>query len=66
MVYGTIRDAKIIPAAVMEASISYAIVVVDKGFYSEKNKKILESQNLDQAIPMKDNNSLTNYGCLTG
>jgi transposase len=43
MVYGTIRDAKIIPAAVMEASISYAIVVVDKGFYSEKNKKILES-----------------------
>ena len=56
----------IIPATVRGSGISCAIAVTDKGFYSAKNAKMLESEHLDYIMPLKCNNSLTSYGSLTG
>jgi transposase len=61
IVPGSIRDVSVIPASVKEAGISNAIVVTDKGFYSDANVRTLEGEGLRYVMPLRRNSSLISY-----
>ncbi len=61
IVPGSVRDVSIIPASVKEAGISNAIVVTDKGFYSDANVRMLEGEGLRYVIPLRRDSSLISY-----
>jgi transposase len=66
IVPGSIRDVSIIPASVKEAGISNAIVVTDKGFYSDDNTRMLEGEGLRYIMPLRRNSSFVSYRRLSG
>jgi len=54
---GNIKDVKMIQAAIEESGYNDALVIADKGFYSEENIKILEEASLRYIIPLKRNST---------
>jgi hypothetical protein len=66
IVPGSVRDVSIIPLSVREAGISNAVVVTDKGFYSDKNVRMLEGEGMRYIMPLRRNSSLVSYRRLTG
>lgn len=58
---GNIKDVSMISTAIKETGYKDAIIIADKGFYSESNLQILEQENLHYIIPLKRNSSLIDY-----
>lgn len=48
----------------MESRIKDAIIVADKGFYSENNIRLLAKENLQYILPLKRNSKLIDYRIL--
>lgn len=61
---GNIREVKAFKNCLLEAGLSEAIIIADKGFYSQKNLDLLEQENLKFILPLKRDNTLINYETL--
>jgi transposase len=58
---GNIREVKAFKNSLLEAGLSEAIIIADKGFYSQKNIDLLIQENLKFILPLKRDNSLIDY-----
>ncbi|MGH2612347.1 MAG: IS1634 family transposase [Rhabdochlamydiaceae bacterium] len=63
---GNIKDVKMISIAIKESEYKNALVIADKGFYSDENLEILEQEDLKYIIPLKRNSTLINNDSLKG
>ena len=61
---GNIREVKAFKNCILEAGLSDAVIVADKGFYSSKNIELLRKENLKFILPLKRDNSLNDYSLL--
>lgn len=61
MVPGCVRDITVIPRTVREAGLSSAVLLGDKGFYSQDNVKFLEGEQLKYILPLKRDSTLIDY-----
>lgn len=61
---GNIREVKAFKNCLLEAGLKDAIIVADKGFYSEKNVALLLKENLRFILPLKRDNVLIDYSLL--
>jgi len=66
VVVGSVNSVKTLQLSVKESRAENAVVVGDKGFYSEANVVALEQANLQYVLPLKRNSSLLDYGVLKG
>lgn len=58
---GNIKDVKSFKLSLLESNITNALIVLDKGFYSEDNIKALSNENLEYIISLRRNNRLIDY-----
>lgn len=58
---GNIKDIKAFKLSLAELGIEDASIIVDKGFYSDRNIRMLIKEGLRFIIPLKRNSSLINY-----
>lgn len=63
---GNIKDVKMISMAIKESKYRNALVIADKGFYSEENLAILEAEQLKYIIPLKRNSTLIDNNAYQG
>lgn len=61
IVAGNIKDIKAFKLSLTESQISNAVIIADKGFYSQKNIEELNGEKLKYIIPLKRNNKLIKY-----
>lgn len=61
IVPGNIREVKAFKICIEESGIQDAIIVVDKGFYSDNNLLLLEKEGFQFIIPLRRNNNLIHY-----
>lgn len=61
LVPGSIRDISVIPVSLKEAGVKKAVIIGDKGFFSDDNVKFLETEKLDYILPLRRNSSLVDY-----
>lgn len=61
LVAGNVREIKALKMTLLESGLKDAIVVTDKGFYSQENVEAMEDEGLRYIIPMKRNSSLIDY-----
>lgn len=61
---GNIKDIKAFKLCLTEAQISDAVVIADKGFYSDQNIKELKKEEIDFIIPLKRNSRLISYDAI--
>jgi Transposase DDE domain len=61
LVPGNIRDVSTVAISVREAGLTAALVIGDKGFYSEPNIMALEKDQLKYLLPLKRNSTLVSY-----
>jgi transposase len=59
---GNIKDVSAFRLSLLESGVKDAIVIIDKGFASEKNIKALEEEDLRFIIPLPRNSSYIDYG----
>lgn len=62
---GNLREVKGFATCLKECGLEDAVVITDKGFYSEKNLTSLNQQNLNYIIPLRRNNPLIDYNALS-
>lgn len=55
---GNIKDVKMISMTLEESGYKNAMIIADKGFYSQENLKILEMEGLKYIIPLKRDSTL--------
>ncbi len=58
---GKTKDISSFKLCVDEANIDDAIIIADKGFYSESNIEKLDKEGLQYIVPLRRNSSLINY-----
>jgi len=58
---GNIKDVKAFKLSLLESNITDALIVLDKGFYSDKNINSLQSEELDFLISLRRTSTLINY-----
>ncbi len=58
---GSISDVSTIRVTLMESGIKRALLIGDKGFYSEANIDYLKSYNISYIVPLKRSSSLIDY-----
>jgi len=58
---GNIRDVKAFKLTIEESGLSDAILIADKGFYSNNNVTMLEKEKLNYIIPLKRDSALIDY-----
>jgi len=58
---GNIKDIKSFKLCLKESGVSDAVIVADKGFYSEENIQQLKAEKLRFIIPLRRNNKLICY-----
>lgn len=58
---GNIKDVKAFKLSLLESNITDAVIVLDKGFYSEANINSLESEALDFLISLRRTSTLIDY-----
>lgn len=63
---GNIREVKAFKNSLLEAGLQKAIIVADKGFYSQANVELLQEEQLDFILPLKRNNKLVSYRDIAG
>ena len=61
---GNIREVRAFKNCLLEAGLKDAIIVADKGFYSEKNVNLLLKEKLRFILPLKRDNPLIDYSLL--
>ena len=61
LVPGNIREVKSFKIALKESGLKNAVVIADKGFYSNSNIKELEDSGLNYIIPLQRSSSLIDY-----
>lgn len=61
---GNIKDIKAFRLCLEEAQINDAVIIIDKGFYSDNNIEQLQEEGLSFIIPLKRNNHNIDYGKL--
>jgi transposase len=61
VVPGNIREVKSFILTLKESGIQEAVLIVDKGFYSEKNIRELNENELNFILPLRRNNTMINY-----
>jgi len=61
---GNIREVKAFKNCLLEVGLKDAIIVADKGFYSEKNVELLLKEKLRFILPLKRDNTLIDYSLL--
>ncbi len=60
-VAGNIREVKAFKLTLQDSGIKDAVVIADKGFYSEENVAQLESEQLQYIIPLRRSSTLIDY-----
>lgn len=63
---GNIKDISSFKLCLTESGISDAIVIADKGFYSESNIRQLEDEELKYIVPLRRNSALIDYAKIKG
>ncbi len=66
MVAGSISGVSTVVTSLREAGLTKAVIVGDKGLYSERNAKEAEGERLEYVFPLKRNNSLIDYSVIHG
>ncbi|GAB4406285.1 MAG: transposase [Thermodesulfovibrionales bacterium] len=61
IVQGNVREVKAFKLTLQESGIKDAVVIADKGFYSEDNVSQLEEECLQFIIPLRRSSALINY-----
>jgi len=61
IVPGDVREVKAFKLTLEESSIEDAVIIADKGFYSEGNVRQLETEGLRFIIPLRRSSSLIDY-----
>jgi transposase len=61
---GNIREVKAFKNCLLEAGLTDAIIIADKGFHSEKNVELLLKEKLNFILPLKRDNSIIDYSLL--
>lgn len=61
---GNIREVKAFKNSLLEAGLQQAVVVADKGFYSQANVELLLGGALQFIIPLRRDNSLIDYSAI--
>jgi transposase len=62
---GNVREVKAFKNTLLQAGLKKAIIVADKGFYSEANRDLLLQEKLDFILPLKRDNTLIDYHALS-
>jgi transposase len=58
---GNIKDIKAFKLCLEESQVTDAVIIADKGFYSESNIDLLRKEKLKFIIPLRRNNTLIDY-----
>lgn len=58
---GNVRDVSSLGITLLEIGIEDAIIIGDKGFYSDNNRRLLEEGGFRFILPLKRNNRLIDY-----
>jgi transposase len=58
---GNIKDVKMLGTAIKESKYKDAIIIADKGFFSEENLVNLEKEGLHYIVPLRRNSTLIKY-----
>lgn len=58
---GNIKDVKMLSTAIKESKYKEAIIIADKGFFSEENLVNLEKEGLHYIVPLRRNSTLIKY-----
>lgn len=58
---GNIRDVKAFKNSLLEAGLQSAVVITDKGFYSQANVNLMQEEKLQFIMPLKRDNAIINY-----
>jgi transposase len=61
LVPGDIREVNAFELTLKESGLTDAIIISDKGFYSERNMKALEGSRMGYIIPLRRNNKIIDY-----
>ena len=61
---GNIREVKAFKNCLLDVGLKDAIIVADKGFYSEKNVELLLKEKLRFVLPLKRDSSMIDYSLL--
>lgn len=64
LINGNITDISSMSLCIKEMNVSDVVFIADKGFYSEKNIKDLDDNNLQYIIPLRRNNQLIDFSPL--
>lgn len=62
---GNIREVKAFKNALLDVGLAKAVVIADKGFYSQKNVALLRSEGLHFIMPLRRNHSLIDYSLIS-
>jgi transposase len=62
---GNVREVKAFKNTLLQAGLKKAVIVADKGFYSEANKELLLQEKLEFILPLKRDNTLIDYSRLS-
>jgi hypothetical protein len=62
---GNIREVKSFKNCLLEAKLTRAVIVADKGFYSQLNVELLRKERLRFILPLKRDNLLIDYSLIT-
>jgi hypothetical protein len=58
---GNIKDVTMVSTAIKESGHSDTVLIADKGFYSEKNLRLLEQEKIHYISPLKRSSKLIDY-----
>lgn len=61
---GNIREVKAFKNTLLEAGLQKAVVVADKGFYSNANISLLQQEGLQFILPLRRDNALIDYAAI--
>lgn len=61
LVAGNIREVKAFKNSLLEAGLQQAVIIADKGFYSQSNVSMLMAEALRFILPLKRDNALVSY-----
>lgn len=61
---GNIREVKAFKNCLLEAGLRDAVIIADKGFYSNKNIELLMNEKLKFILPLKRDNGVIDYSLL--
>lgn len=61
MTPGNVKEVSAMSLTLQESEVQKAVLVADKGFFSEKNMKMLDDKKLQYIVPLRRSSSLIDY-----